>query len=190
MISSVMNMKEDLELKDPQIRFMELSAWVVGFVWLTIIVPGLIILSLPQDLKAGGVAVLIAFPLIEYLAISIGIGFGINPMLSFLLTVLPCIGIAMLVSGVLGFLGDSSVRAQKFLKKVQKKLGKYKGLKRYGVASNFIFIIILGIYIAPGISIFLGWSKVRYITFMVAGICFITFLIGIATMGIIELFFV
>ncbi|MEE9150656.1 MAG: small multi-drug export protein [Thermoplasmata archaeon] len=171
-------------------RGLELAGWTAGFVFLFFIIPGIVIIALPPTQRPEGLAVLAAVPLIEYLAISVGIGLGINPILSFLLTMLPCTGLCMLVLGLFGFMSDSSQRAKRFLEKIQKKIEKYPRLKKYGVASNFLFIIILGVYIAPGISILLGWSRVRSVVFMAGGISFITFLIGLGTIGIIDLFFV
>jgi uncharacterized membrane protein len=107
-----------------------------------------------------------------------------------MLSILPSIGIAMLVMGFIGFLGDSSERAIRFMNKVQKKIEKYPRLEKYGVASNFIFIMILGFYITPGVAIILGWSRSKSMAFMAGGIIFITTLIGLGTVGIIELFFV
>jgi heme O synthase-like polyprenyltransferase len=92
--------------------------------------------------------------------------------------------------GLLGFFRDSSPRAIKYLDKVQKKIDKYPKLKKYGVVSNFIFVMFFGAFITPGISIILGWSRVNSIIFMIAGICVITLVTGLGTLGIIELFFV
>jgi hypothetical protein len=183
-------MPDDIELKSGKVRGIEFAGWLSGFVIFTFIVPILIIMILPSDKIPAAIGTLFSVPVIEYLAISVGIGLGINPVLSFLLTVLPCIGFAMLVTGLLGFLVDSSGRATKFLERVQKRLDKYPRLKKYGVASNFVFIMILGMYLSPGISIIMGWSRVRSMAFMFGGICVITLLIGLGTLGIIELFFV
>lgn len=171
-------------------RVAELEAWVSGFVFLTIIIPLLIIAILPDDQRTAGLAELGVIPFIEYLAITIGVAGGINPVLAFLLTVLPCTGVAMLITGIIGFLGDSSPKATRFIGKVQKKIEKYPRFNKYGVTGNFFFIIVLGMYITPGVSILLGWPRVRSMLFMFAGICFITFIIGLASVGIIELFFV
>ncbi len=171
-------------------RSLELAGWLAGFAVFTFIIPGIIIFVLLPNKVPEGLAVLAATPFIEYLAISVGIGLGIHPVISFLLTVLPCTGIAMLMIGLLGFIGDSSPRAIKFLNKVQKWIDKYPKLKKYGVVSNFIFIMFFGAFITPGISIILGWPRSHSIMYMTAGICFITFMIGLGTVGIIELFFI
>jgi hypothetical protein len=175
---------------EPRQRLVELAGWLSGFALLTLIIPGIIIILLPQTQRADGIATWVANPILEYLSVSIGIGLGLNPFISFILTFLPCTGLAMLVIGLLGFLGDASPRASKHLNKIQIKMEKYPRLKKYGVFSNFIFIMILGVYISPGISVILGWSRVRSIIFMAGGIAFITTLIGLGTMGIIDLFFV
>ena len=170
-------------------RLRNLAMWIIGFIVLTFAIPLILIFGLPEDKRYVGFAVLGAVPVMEYLAISVGISLGINPVISFLLTWLPCMGLCMLVFGILEFLKDSSNRATRFLEKAHKKLDKYPKLKKYGIASNFIFIMILGVYIAPGISIILGWPKGRSLIFMGGGIAFITALIGLGTMGIIDLFF-
>ncbi|UCH88463.1 MAG: small multi-drug export protein [Thermoplasmata archaeon] len=177
-------------LKDLKERTRELLIWLSGFAVFTLIIPGAIIITLPADQRPDGLAVLAAVPILEYLAVSIGIGLDIHPITSFFLTILPCIGSCMLVIGLIGFLGDSSVRATRFLEKVQKRIEKYPRLQKYGVVSNFIFVMILGMYITPGVAIVLGWSRFRSILFMAAGISFITILIGLGTLGIINLFFV
>jgi hypothetical protein len=176
--------------KNRESRFFELGIWLSGFVILTIIIPVILIMFLPASQRAAGFATLAATPVLEYLAISVGIGLGINPIISFFLTFLPCTGFGMLMIGILGFVGDSSERAKRFLKKVQKRVDKYPRLKKYGVASNFFFVMILGVYICPGISILLGWSRWKAIAYMMGGISFITILIGLGTIGIIDLFFV
>lgn len=183
-------MGEENKFKNLRERGLELARWLAGFAVLTFIIPGIIIFALLSDNVPEGMAVLAAIPFLEYLAISVGIGLGIHPVISFVLTVLPCTGIGMFMIGLLGFLRDSSPRAIRFLDKVQKRIDKYPKLKKYGVVSNFIFIMFLGVYIAPGISIILGWSRARSILFMAAGICVITFIIGLGTVGIIDLFFV
>jgi hypothetical protein len=170
-------------------RFRNLAMWILGFIVLTLGIPLILIFGLPEDKRYVGLAVLGAVPIIEYLAIGIGISLGINPVISFLLTWFPCIGLCMLVFGILEFLKDSSKKATRFLEKAQKKIDRYPKLKKYGIASNFFFIMILGVYIAPGISIILGWPKGRSLVFMAGGIAFITALIGLGTMGIIDLFF-
>jgi hypothetical protein len=182
-------MVEKNKVKNLRERGLELAGWLAGFGMLTFIIPGIIIFVLLSDKLPEGLAVLASIPFIEYLAISVGIGLGIHPIISFLLTVLPCTGIAMLMIGLLGFIGDSSPRAIKFLNKVQKWIGKYPKLKKYGVVSNFLFIMFFGAFITPGISIILGWSRVNSILLMAAGICVITLLIGLGTVGIIALFF-
>ena len=170
---------------------LELTSWITGFFLLTIVLPLLIIyLLLPADQRADGLAILAAVPLIEYLAISVGIGLGVDPVLSFVLTVLPSIGICMLVFGLLSYFGEKSQRMTRFQGKVHKRMDKYPKLKRYGVVSNAIFVIIAGIYIGSGIAWLLGWSRFQSILMMALGIVSITLLIGLGTVGIIELFFV
>lgn len=183
-------MPTEVRLKSRKSRYAELVNWLFGFIILTIVVPVILILFLPPNQRAAGLATLTATPILEYLAISIGIGFGINPIISFLLTFLPCTGLSMLIIGILGFVGDSSKRAIRFQKKIQDKIDKYPKLKTYGVASNFIFVMILGVYICSGISILLCWSRWKSLAFMMGGISFITLLIGLGTIGIIDLFFV
>jgi hypothetical protein len=183
-------MADDNKLKNLQERGLELAGWLIGFVVFTFIIPVSIIFLLLSNKVPEGFAVLAAIPFIEYLAISVGIGLGIHPVISFFLTVLPCTGITMLMIGLLGFIGDSSPRVIKFLNKVQKWIDKYPKLKKYGVLSNFMFIMFFGAFITPGISIILGWSRSRSTLLMAAGICVITFLIGLGTIGIIEIFFV
>jgi hypothetical protein len=170
-------------------RLRNLAIWIFGFIVLTFVVPLILIFGLPEDKRYVGFAILGAVPVMEYLAISIGISLDINPVISFLLTWLPCMGLCMLVFGILEFLKDSSKRATRFLEKAHKKIDKYPRLKKYGIASNFFFVMFLGVYIAPGITIILGWPKGRSLVFMGGGIAFITGLIGLGTMGIIDLFF-
>jgi hypothetical protein len=179
---------EDLKL-EITLRFRKLGGWLIGFIVLTFAIPLILIVGLPDDKKYVGFAVLGAVPFMEYLAISIGISLGIDPVVSFLLTWLPCTGLCMLVFGLLEFLKNSSKRATRFLEKAQNKIEKYPKLNKYGVASNFLFVMFLGVYLAPGISIILGWSRVRSLIFMAGGIAFITAIIGLGTMGIIDLFF-
>ena len=179
-----------VRLKSRRSRYIELAYWFTGFIILTVVVPVILILFLPANQRAAGFATLAAAPVIEYLAVSIGIGLGIDPIISFLLTSLSCTGLCMLIIGMLGFVGDSSQRAMRFLKKIQDKIDKYPRLKKYGAVSNFFFVMILGVYICSGISIFLSWPRWRSLAFMAGGIGFITLLIGLGTIGIIDLFFV
>lgn len=183
-------MSTEVILKNRSTRLKELANWLLGFILLTFVLPAILILLLPPNQKSAGIATLVSTPVIEYLAISIGIGLGVNPVISFLLTFLPCTGISMLIIGLLGFGGDSSERAVRFLNKIQNRIEKYPKLKKYGVISNFFFVMIFGVYICSGIAIILGWSRWRAIVFMAGGIGLITSLIGLGTMGIIELFFV
>ena len=183
-------MVEENRFKSLRERGLELVGWLAGFAVFTFIIPGIIIFVLLSDKVPEAMAVLAATPFLEYLAISVGIGLGIHPATSFVLTVLPCTGIGMFMIGLLGFLRDSSPRVIRFLDKVQKRIDKYPKLKKYGVVSNFIFIMFFGVFITPGISIILGWSRARSMVFMATGICVITFIIGLGTVGIIDLFFV
>jgi hypothetical protein len=185
-----LEMPTEPKLRSRSSRYAELGYWLSGFIILTFVIPIILIMMLPTDQRGAGFATIAATPVIEYLAVSVGIGLGINPIISFLLTLLPCTGFAMLVMGILGFVGDSSERAVRFLKKIQDKIDKYPRLKKYGVASNFVFVMILGVYICSGISILLSWSRWRSLAFMIGGVSFITFLIGLGTIGIIDLFFV
>jgi uncharacterized membrane protein len=171
-------------------RKLEFSSWMTGFLLLTVIIPAVIIILLPPDQRADGLATLASVPLVEYLAISVGIGLDLNPIVAFLLTVLPSTGICMLVIGLLTFLGEQSERAMRFQGRIQQKIEKYPKVKRYGVASSFVFVIITGIYIGSGISFLLGWPRALSLIIMAAGISFITMLIGLGTLGIVELFFV
>lgn len=168
-------------------RILAFLNWLTASVLVTFVVPGALILALPGGQRAAGIATLTAVPFIEYLAVSIAIGFGINPVISFLLTVLPCTGIALLLTGLLGFLGDSSPGATRFLEKVGKTIDRYPRLRKYGVASSFLFVMFLGIYIAPGISVLLGWPRERSVLLMAGGISFVTLLIGLAAVGVIRL---
>ncbi len=168
----------------------EVSSWIFGSILLAIILPAIIIFLLPSDQRADGIAILVAVPVIEYLAISVGIGLGVDPVTSFMLTVLPCIGICMLIMGLLSYFGGRSPRFTGFLDKVQRKIEKYPRLDRYGVVSSSIFVIITGIYIGSGISFMLGWHKVKSLLFMGLGVISITIVIGLGTVGVIELFFV
>jgi hypothetical protein len=161
----------------------------MGFVLFAIVVPISLILTLPSDLKSAGIATVTASPVIEYMAISVGIGLGVSPLISFLLTVLPCIGLCMLVIGLLGVLESTSARARRFLERIQKRVDKFQKLKRYGVPSSFVFVMFLGIYIGPGIAVLLGWSRIQSVMFMAGGISCITLLIGLGTIGVIDLFF-
>jgi uncharacterized membrane protein len=166
------------------------SSWFLGFLVLTIVLPALIIVVLPPDKRADGIATLAAVPILEYMAISIGVGLGVDPLLSFLLTVLPCIGICMLIMGLLNHFGERSERVVRFQGKVQKKIDKYPKVKRYGVVSSSLFVIFTGIYIGSGIAFILGWSPTKSLLYMALGIVAITTVIGLGTMGIIELFFI
>jgi hypothetical protein len=180
----------EVKLKDKKARYNELAQWMLGFIILTFILPVILIISLPANHRVAGFATFAATPFLEYLAVSVGIGLGINPVISFLLTILPCIGISMLIIGILGFVGDSSERAVGFLTKIQDKIDKYPRLKKYGVASNFVFVMFLGVYICSGISILLSWPRWKSIVFMAGGISVITLIIGLGTIGILDLFFV
>lgn len=183
-------MGPDEALKDKG-GWRELSIWLAGFLVLAIAVPMLIIFAiLPPDLRAEGLATLASVPALEFLGVSVGIGLGVDPVSSFLLTVLPSIGICMLILGVLGHVGDRSPRVRRFQRSVQRRIEKYPRLKRYGVVSNFIFVMVTGIYIAPGIAWFLGWPRPVSLLMMGLGIVSITLLIGLGTMGIVSLFFV
>jgi uncharacterized membrane protein len=168
----------------------EVSSWFLGSIILTIIIPALIIFLLPSDQRADGIATWAAVPVIEYLAISVGIGLGLDPLTSFMLTVLPCIGLCMLVMGLLSYFGERSERFTRFLDKVAGKIEKYPRLHRYGVIGSFFFVIITGVYIGSGISFLLGWHKVKSILIMGLGIVTVTTLIGLGTVGVIEVFFV
>jgi uncharacterized membrane protein len=168
----------------------EFISWMAGFVVLTLVVPGLIVLLLPSDQRTHAVAVLASVPVIEYLSVSVGIGLGLDPWTSLVLTVSPCVGIVMLVMGILEYLSGKSERVTRFRGRVSDKIDKYPKLKRYGVASNIIFVIVTGIYIGSGIAILMGWPKGRSLLFMALGISFITALIGLGTVGVVQLFFV
>jgi uncharacterized membrane protein len=161
---------------------------VAGFIVFALVVPGLIILLLPSDQRAHAVAVMASVPIIEYLAIGVGIGLGLDPWTSLVLTVSPCVGIIMLFMGVLDYLSGRSERVTRFRDRVATRIDKYPSLRRYGVVSNLLFVIFTGIYIASGIAILLGWSKAKSLLFMTLGITLVTGLIGLATLGIVELF--
>ncbi len=179
----------DIEGPDKKSDRIEASSWIFGSILLAIILPALIIILLPSDQRADGIATWVAVPLIEYLAISVGIGLGLDPVTSFMLTVLPCIGICMLVMGLLSFFEARSERFTGFLEKVHRKIEKYPRLNRYGVISSYIFVIITGIYIGSGISFLLGWHKVKALLFMGLGIISITLAIGLGSVGVITVFF-
>ena len=106
----------------------EVSSLIFGSILLTILLPALIIILMPSDQRAHGIAILVAVPLIEYLAITVGIGLGVDPVTSFMLTVLPCIGICMLIMGLLSYFGERSERFKRFLGRVQRKIEKYPRL--------------------------------------------------------------
>jgi hypothetical protein len=183
-------MSSEIELKSKRFRYTELAYWLLGFIIMTLIIPLILIMLLPANLRFAGFATFAAAPVLQTLAISVGIGYGVHPIISFLITVLPCIGIFMLIIGILGFVGDSSARAMKFLNKIRNYIDKYPKLKKYGVASSFLFVMFLGIYICSGIVILLGWTRWKSIAFMAGGVSFMTFLIGLGTIGIIDLLFV
>jgi hypothetical protein len=128
--------------------------------------------------------------LAEYLAPAVGMGLGLDPVRSIAMTVSVTFGICLLITGVLCLLGASSKKVAKFLASVQRKMEKYPKFMKYGPAANFLFIIMLGMYIAPGVSFLVGWSRGKSAAFMLAGIATITVLIAAATMGIIYMFFV
>jgi uncharacterized membrane protein len=171
-------------------RSLELGRWLFGFFLMTLILPLLLILLLPPDHRADGVAALGSVPLIEYMAVGVGIGLGVNPFVSFLLTLLPCVGICMLVTGLLSYFSEGSERATRFLAKVQMRIDRYPKLRKYGVVSSAIFVIFTGVYIGPGISFLLGWSRFRSLLFMTLGVGLITTVIGLGTMGVLDLFFI
>ena len=152
--------------------------------------PAFLIVALSPSERPAGLATLGAVPVIEFMAVSVGIGLGLNPLVSFFLTVFPCMGLCMLVTGIIVFLGGSSARMGRFLDGIQKRTDKYPRLKKYGVASDFLFVMFLGIYIAPALSTLLGWHKLRAMVFLASGLASITALIGLATIGIIDLFFI
>jgi len=168
----------------------EFLPWMAGFVLFALVIPGLIVLFLPSDQRAHAIAVLASVPLLEYVSISVGIGLGLDPWVSLALTVSPCVGIVMLVMGAMDHLSGRSERVTRFRGRVSARIEKYPRLKRYGVVSNFLFVIVAGMYIAPGIAILMGWPKARSLLLMALGIVFITGLIGLATVGVVELFFV
>jgi len=168
----------------------EVSSLIFGSILLTVLLLALIIILMPSDQRADGIAILVAVPLIEYLAISVGIGLGVDPVTAFMLTVLPCIGICMFVMGLLGHLGERSERFNRFIGRVQRKIEKYPRWNQYGVISSFIFVLITGIYIGSGISFILGWPRAKALLFMALGILTITLVIGLGTVGVVELFFV
>ncbi len=168
----------------------EVSSLIFGSILLTLLLPALIIILMPSDQRADGIAILVAVPLIEFLAISVGIGLGVDPVTSIMLTVLPCIGICMLIMGLLGHIGERSERFTRSMGRVQGKIEKYPRLNRYGVISSFIFVINTGIYIGSGISFLLGWPRAKALLLMALGILTITLVIGLGTMGVVELFFV
>jgi uncharacterized membrane protein len=167
----------------------EFLSWMAGFLILTFVIPGLIILLLPSEQRAHAIAVLASVPFIEYLAIGVGIGLGLDPWTSLVLTVSPCIGIVMLVMGALDYLSGRSERATRFRARVRAKIEKYPRPRRYGVVSNTLLVIITGMYLAPGIALLVGWPKTMSLLFMALGVVLITAVIGLATVGVIEVFF-
>ena len=168
-------------------RQMELAGWLAGFFICSILVPMIVLLLLPSSHRPAGAAELLVVPLMEYRSVSVGIGMGLDLAPAFILTVFPCVGLCMLMTGLLGFFMSSTPRSRKILASVRSRIDNSSVLRKYGIFSNFFFIIFLGVYIAPGVSVLLGWSRVRSVMLMTAGILFITLLISLATLGIIDL---
>lgn len=167
----------------------EAAGWLVGGAICAIAVPALLIATATGGDRTALVVMFTSIFLAEFLAPAVGMGLGLDPFRAIVMTVSVTFGICMLITGVLCFVGASSKKVAKFLASVQKKMEKYPKFMRYGPAANFIFIIMLGMYIAPGVSFLVGWSRARSAAFMLAGIAFVTTLIAAATMGIIRLFF-
>ena len=138
---------------DQRITGNEFLSWMAASVIVALVIPGLLILLLPSDQRAHAIAVLASVPIIEGLSISVGIGLGLDPWISLAMTVFPCMGIAMSVMGALDYFSGRSERATRFRSRVSARIDKWPRLRRYGVVSNFLFIIVAGIYIAPGIAL-------------------------------------
>jgi len=167
----------------------EAGGWLAGGAFCAIVVPALLIATATGGDRTALVVMFSSVFLAEYLAPAVGMGLGLDPIRAIAMTISVTFGICLSITGVLCFVGASSKKVAKFLASVQKKMEKYPKFMKYGPAANFLFIIMLGMYIAPGVSFLVGWSRARSAAFMLAGIATVTTLIAAATLGIIKLFF-
>jgi hypothetical protein len=127
----------------------------------------------------------------QALAVAVGIGLNIDPLVAIALTTSVAIGVMIAILQICDLFSESSPRVAGWLERIGKKTEKYASLHRYGVFMLIPIIWIPGIalYGSPIIAWIFQWDEIPAIVCMVAGWLIAGALVAAGALGVISIIF-
>jgi len=127
----------------------------------------------------------------QALAVAVGIGLNIDPLVALGLTTSVAIGVMIAILQICDLFSESSPRVAGWLDRIAKRTEKYAFLHRYGVIMLIPIIWIPGIalYGSPIISWIFQWEEIPAISCMVTGWLIAGSLVAAGALGVISIIF-
>ncbi len=127
----------------------------------------------------------------QAIAVAVGIGLNIDPLVAIGLTTSVAIGVMIAILQVCDLFSESSPRVAGWLDRIAKKTEKYSFLHHYGVIMLIPIIWIPGIalYGSPIIAWIFQWEEIPAIACMVTGWVIASSLVAAGAVGVISIIF-
>lgn len=134
-------------------------------------------------------ALISATLIFQALAVAIGIGFGIEPMVTIMLTTSVAVGVMIAILQICDLFAESSSRVAGWLDRIAKRTEEYEFLHHYGVMMLIPIIWIPGIalYGSPIIAWIFQWKEIPAIICMVTGWLMASALVAAGALGVISI---
>lgn len=134
-------------------------------------------------------ALISATLIFQALAVVVGIGFGIDPVVAIMLTTSVAVGVMIAILQICDLFSESSSRVAGWLDRIAKRTEKYDFLHHYGVIMLIPIIWIPGIalYGSPIIAWIFQWKEIPAIICMVTGWIMASALVAAGALGVISI---
>lgn len=137
--------------------FAGIAPFLAGFVFM--VPPGSVI------------ALVLATLIVEYGAVFIGTGLGVDSAATLIIVTLVATGIIIFQLSLFAHIGNSSPAVSRFLEGTRKKYGSSPLIKKYGVFALIPGMLVVGFYICPAVSCLLGWERRTAFFIMIITFC-------------------
>ncbi len=123
---------------------------------------------------------------LEYLAVPVGIGLGLNPVFVLVVVTSVALSVVVLMFKIFDAIGEKSKRVSDFLSTSNEKAQSSKLIRNYGIYGLLPGAVILGFYICPAIAWILGWRRDHAVVLIIMGFLSISTIMLLATIGVLE----
>ncbi len=125
--------------------------------------------------------------LLEYFAVPFGIALKITAPFVLFVVLFVALSVVYLIFSLLDIFEEKLKITKIVVEKARRKSEKSKIIKKYGVLSLPVLVVILGFYITPAVAWLFGWRRFYSAIMIIFGFLAISLAMLFSTLGILNL---